>query len=268
MTPQTNAPTITDAAEVFNALRTFINQRPGLDFAGYGGGPDGRRAYFAEVRAIGKDRKRALEALRDAERLPTQHSDLLAEAFQRAFSGRLEWKVGKSDYSVSMDHTCPCGMYVHPTTRKSIQYHIPDCSYYDRGSLEYTTGQYRPTEYRKAAASVLETYVSLCNARRATEHPVQYAYRTMADVRAASKTTGHHFFDATTMRFFNSRVVTQLYAGRWFVTSEHMDADHVIGYTVREAKPDGDVDTVGDFQQYSTLADARDAVRALRAEAK
>lgn len=31
-------------------------------------------------------------------------------------------------------------------------------------------------------------------------------FKTMADVRAANKAIGHHYFERSTMRFFDSRV--------------------------------------------------------------
>lgn len=76
-------------------------------------------------------------------------------------------------------------------------------------------------------------------------------YATIADVRSANKNAGLHFFNADTMRFFRSRVESQLIGGRLFVTSEQAP-DAPRRYTVRLAGDDGDIHSVGDFQEHAT----------------
>jgi len=91
-------------------------------------------------------------------------------------------------------------------------------------------------------------------------------FRTIAEVRAANKAAGQYFFERATMRFFRSIVESGLYAGRYFVTSErgpHDDSPR--RYSVREAEPDGGIETCGDFQEYLTIEDARAAARELAA---
>ncbi len=72
------------------------------------------KSYRAECRSVARDRSDALTLIRAVE-LSSMPVEMLREAF-RAFSGRLELR--------------------------------PD------GSLEYTTGQYYPTEYRRAVCAV------------------------------------------------------------------------------------------------------------------
>lgn len=106
---------------VITALRTFIQQRPGLDFRNYCSGyqdKDGRAAYFSEVRSITKDLHDARELLRAVE-LSSIQVETLSESF-RAFSGRL-----------SISETAD-----------------------GRAKLDYCAGQYWPTEYRKAVCAV------------------------------------------------------------------------------------------------------------------
>jgi len=235
--------TIPDVDIVLDAMETFIKQRPGLDPANYGldreqwryssseQRKDALRSYRQEVRDIGKDRKRALKALQSARNPYTwmNQPDLLAEAFS-AFSGRLQW---------------------------------------DGEKLNYCTGQYFCTEYRKAAATVLERYVSLCWDRETAKQPAkEYTYQTLSDVKAANRESGGHWFDKSTMRFFNTRMESQLYGGRYFITSERYDENHGKRYSIRQAMPDGSVDTVGEFQQYFSLESARIAVRLLVNEAR
>ena len=88
-------------------------------------------------------------------------------------------------------------------------------------------------------------------------------FKTIADVRAANRVKGQHFFDAGTMRFFNSKVESSLYAGRYFITSERFRYDDPKTYTIREAKEDGDIDTIGEFCAYKDIETAREEVRRL-----
>lgn len=227
-TTSTTVNTPVNVEQIFSALETWIKQRPKLDVRDYGGGMDGWRAYRQELRQIAKDRQRAMKALDEAKGLNPPMPNVLLDSF-RAFSGRLEWKQ-------------------------------------DEGKLTYCTGQYWPTEYRKAAASVLELYVSSWQQNWANANPQTFTYRTMDDVIAANKATGGHWFDASTMRFFKTRIESGAVAvhdenGKptraRFITSEK-GPDEVRKYSIREAQPDGSIDTVGDFQQYRT----RDAARA------
>jgi hypothetical protein len=75
------------------------------------------------------------------------------------------------------------------------------------------------------------------------------------DVIDANRRAGQHFFSPDTMRFFQSRLCGNLIGGRFFVTSEK-SPQGTRAYSVREARPDAGIDTVGDgFMAYKT-ADA------------
>lgn len=121
--------------QICDALAVWIRQRPGLDYGNYVSPgtvsreqiESGRRAYFKEVRDIARDKRDAetlLAAVRWRDSITAEH---LLEAAKRAFSGRLE-------------------------IRFTPTHHIDDSS---KVQIEYCTGQYWPTEYRKAAAAVL-----------------------------------------------------------------------------------------------------------------
>ena len=60
---------------------------------------------------------------------------------------------------------------------------------------------------------------------------------SIADLITTSERLGGHFFDADTMRFFNSRVLSDLYrvndSEGYFVTSERFDYDTPRTYSVR-----------------------------------
>jgi hypothetical protein len=228
-----NQPTVStpvNVEEIFAALETWIKQRPRLQYANYGN----PTSYRAELRDIGKDKTRALKALDEARGMTPARPELLIDAFS-AFSGRLEW--------------CPA---------------VPVCEWCPTGSpahLEYTTGQYWPTEYRKAAASVLERYIASWRQKAAAENPPTFTYRSMADVESANRQIGNHWFDRDTMRFFNTKIESGLIGGKYFITSERYDEDRPRRYSVRRADTDGTIDTVGEFHAHLTREDAREVIR-------
>jgi alkylhydroperoxidase family enzyme len=116
-----------ERTRILDALARWIGQRPGLDPREYGHGMDGWRGYLRESRSITRD-------LHDARQLLSsvrwrEHSISAAElkaAFREAYSGRLSW---------------------------------------DGNELHYCTGQYWPTEFRRAACAVLAS--ALWHAARA-----------------------------------------------------------------------------------------------------
>ncbi len=77
--------------------------------------------------------------------------------------------------------------------------------------------------------------------------------RSMADVRAANKAAGKHWFDRATMKFWRSRIETPLYANGCFVTSESEGDGKRRYYTVRRAMPDGSIQNVGKFMEWGML---------------
>lgn len=92
-------------------------------------------------------------------------------------------------------------------------------------------------------------------------------YATISDIKEANKAIGQYFFEPATMRFFSSKLASRtVYGGRYFLTSEQfVGSDGYAAprkYTIR-ACYDGKIDTVGDFQQYQTIEEARAAVREL-----
>jgi hypothetical protein len=82
-----------------------------------------------------------------------------------------------------------------------------------------------------------------------------HGFETMADVRERNEEVGSYWFSTDTMRFFRTRILGVLVAGRYFVTSER-GPDGIRRYSVREALPDGSIETVGDFGEWSTAGKA------------
>lgn len=120
-------------AQILSALAAFVAQRPGLEFGNYGN----VSAYRSEMRAITRDRHDFNALTAYVARRDSITADNLKECF-RAFSGRL-----------SLSETPEGG-----------------------ARLDYCTGQYFPTEYRKAACAVLGTAIF---------------YRMRADLEEAGK---------------------------------------------------------------------------------
>ncbi len=103
--------------QIIAALYVFINQRPGLEFGNYGEPV----SYRAEVRAIGKDLTQARQLLRYVELRASITAEDIIAASESAYSGRLTI-TARDDGAIAVD---------------------------------YCTGQYWPTEYRRAVCAVL-----------------------------------------------------------------------------------------------------------------
>ncbi len=118
-----------ERVQILNALQAWINQRPGLEFGNYGD----VTSYRAELRSITKDLHQARTLLRFVELRESITAEMLKAAFKGAFSGRLSWEK-------------------HPAQPLELR----ATNYY---RLEYCTGQYWPTEYRRAACAVLASAI-------------------------------------------------------------------------------------------------------------
>ena len=122
----------TQAPATMRAIAAYAAQRPGLEFGNYCSGwgdKEGRAAYFSEARAITRDFGRVRDALHAAYYADATDADVI-EAARSAFSGRLS---------------------ITPRA--------------DGVTIDYCTGQYWPTEYRKACAAVLEYAATLARRR-------------------------------------------------------------------------------------------------------
>ena len=102
--------------KILTGIRAFARQRPGLEFGNYGSAP----AYRAESRAILRDLHDAETLLSAVAWRDSITADDLLTASKHAYSGRLT--ITEADGSFR---------------------------------LNYCTGQYFPTEYRRAVCAVL-----------------------------------------------------------------------------------------------------------------
>ncbi len=129
-------------AQFLSALHAFIAQRSGLDARDYAGD---RAAFMGDYRPILRDGKAARQLLRFVEQCDSITADDL-RAGTRAYSGRLQFVEKPGAVGV-----------------------------------DYTTGQYFPTEYRAAAcavlASVVWAWLRSCQGASATGETIRKAAR-------------------------------------------------------------------------------------------
>ncbi|MGP1664800.1 MAG: hypothetical protein ACTS5I_02560 [Rhodanobacter sp.] len=110
-------------------------------------------SYRAELRNIGKDWERVQNLTRAAIDLGVTDAEIIAKA-PHAFSGRLEWKG---------DH------------------------------WDYCTGQYWPTEYRKAVAAILD---AVCHDKKRERkfEPLPDREYSIAEMKEIAERSGSYFF--------------------------------------------------------------------------
>lgn len=242
------------------ALVDFAAQNPGLDFANYGE----ISSYRSEARSIQKDWHRFKLALCEASSLGVTDAQVI-EAAKGAFSGRLTWTT---------THQCAvCGKLVESAEQPPISNCElpPNHSFGDlpkhiwnnpRKFWSYTTGQYFPTEYRKAAASVLECAI---HAVKASRPAVSREVFSIAALRELNAENGGCWFDKASMRFFGTRIESGILTGHFFVTSEQPPHGRR-AYTVRTFDDKGSIGTHGQLCGYATKAQALKAAQAAHAE--
>ena len=92
-------------------------------------------------------------------------------------------------------------------------------------------------------------------------------YKTMQDIIDKAKAVENHFFDPGSMEFFSSRLHHEIYGGNLFITSEQ-DKEGIVWegdrrWTIRQISENGYIETIGEFGQYPSLADAIAAAKEL-----
>ena len=90
---------------------------------------------------------------------------------------------------------------------------------------------------------------------------------TMNQLERYNGNRNYYFFSPDTMRFFSSRIQTlPPYKGRVFVTSERRNWNSPRLYSVRVIQPSGNIETIGDFQGFTTRQSAHAYAKAYAAE--
>ena len=88
-------------------------------------------------------------------------------------------------------------------------------------------------------------------------------FDSIKEIEIANKNIGHHWFDKGTKRFFKSHIHSEVYGGKYFISSENTYDGRDRKFTIRIARENGSVSTVGEFQEFSTVADARARINEL-----
>jgi hypothetical protein len=141
---------------IIDALDKWIRQRPGLDYANYG---DVSR-YRSELRIITRELSDARVLLRAVELRDSITAHDIVDASRHAYSGRLEIVQG---YRVNGK-----GSFFSSTgaAQRAANKYLPSIVAIESAvEIDYCTGQYWPTEYRKAVCAVLAS--ALWNRKRA-----------------------------------------------------------------------------------------------------
>jgi hypothetical protein len=211
----------------------FAAQNSGIEFGNYGD----RKAYAEECRGISKDWKRFKESLYVAHVEGVTDADVIATA-PRAFSGRLEWKTIKTVWEGDAPNC----------TKKEVP---------TDGHWEYCTGQYFCVEYRKAAAAVMEEAARQVRLARPPQHRT---VTTLGELKALNKANGGCWFEPAEMRFFGTRIESEIIRGKYFVTSEQREHDTPRKFSIRSFDDKGDIDTIGKFHSFNSKADAVAAI--------
>ncbi len=91
-----------------------------------------------------------------------------------------------------------------------------------------------------------------------------FNFDTLAEVEAANKASGNHWFDRETKEFFGTRLETDLLVGGFFVSSEQPPSGPRL-YSVRRVKNEkGHIATIGEFCGWKSKREASAAIRAMR----
>lgn len=86
-------------------------------------------------------------------------------------------------------------------------------------------------------------------------------FTSMQEIIDANYNRGSHFFSTDTMRGFRSRISWESFTEpRWFITSERAPGGPR-RYTIRHAGDNGNISTVGEFQEYGSLVAAKAQLR-------
>lgn len=89
-------------------------------------------------------------------------------------------------------------------------------------------------------------------------------YHTIEQMSRDNKALGMHWFCLDTIKFWRTRFHLPIYDGKYFITSEvrriYGQFQEPRKYTIRSCV-NGEVATIGEFQQYETLRNARTALK-------
>jgi hypothetical protein len=109
-----------DKQTIIAALDKWLRQRPGLEFGNYGD----VSSYRSEMRSIGRDLQHARAMVNYVAWHDSITAEMIVDAAKHSYSGRL---------SIAIDG--------------------------DKVTIDYVTGQYWPTEYRRAVCALMSSVI-------------------------------------------------------------------------------------------------------------
>ena len=83
-------------------------------------------------------------------------------------------------------------------------------------------------------------------------------YNSISEIKIKNKEINQRWFSPQTMKFFNSKIETGVLKGKYFITSERREKYFPKKYSIRKAEENGSIDTIGEFQQFSSIEEAKD----------
>lgn len=88
--------------------------------------------------------------------------------------------------------------------------------------------------------------------------------KTISELKAVNKANGMFWFSPNTMQFWRTRIHSGIRKGKYFISSEDNFRRDRRLFSIRTFNDKGEIDTVGEFQAYSTLAEAKEALKDLQ----
>lgn len=85
-------------------------------------------------------------------------------------------------------------------------------------------------------------------------------FKNITEIKQANKAAGFHWFTKATIRFWRTKVVSRVYHGQYFITSEPDVHGNDVRYTIRKASADGSIDTCGEFRGYASKLGATQGI--------
>lgn len=92
-------------------------------------------------------------------------------------------------------------------------------------------------------------------------------FKTIQEIREANEAAGDDFFAWENHRYFRRTFETGVIDGEYFITGERRPQDPSDitlprrRFTIRRAREDGTIETVGEFQEHASLGLAKKALK-------
>lgn len=82
-------------------------------------------------------------------------------------------------------------------------------------------------------------------------------FKSIEEIKKKNKRTGQRWFDSDTLKWWNCTICPHVYYGRYFITAERYRTEDRPKFTVRVARKNGEIETIGPFHEWNTEEDAK-----------